>query len=76
MIHRKNCGMELFTGDMLGDSLEDNLETASFDGKNWSNPKHGGGSISGRFIKCRRRCPAHPKPSAGPTTYRDLRLYL
>ena len=31
--------------------LEDNLATASFDGKQWSNPNHGGGCAAGHFIK-------------------------
>jgi carbonic anhydrase len=31
--------------------LDDNLATASFDGKNWSNPQHGGGCTAGHFIK-------------------------
>src|SRR3954449_4331136 len=41
VIHHTNCGMELFTGEVMADLLDDNLETASFDGKSWSNPKHG-----------------------------------
>src|ERR1700727_2920043 len=44
VIHHTDCGMQLFTGEIIADLLEDNLETASFDGKVWSNPKHGGGS--------------------------------
>lgn len=51
VIHHTNCGMELFTDEAIGDLLEDNLETASFDGKAWSNPKHGGGNPAGHFIK-------------------------
>jgi hypothetical protein len=39
VIHHTNCGMELFTDDVMGDLLDDNLETANFDGKAWSNPK-------------------------------------
>jgi carbonic anhydrase len=31
--------------------LADSLDTAAFDGKTWSNPKHGGGDPSGLFIK-------------------------
>jgi len=50
VIHHTNCGMELFTNEVMGNLLEDNLETAQFDGKNWSNPKHGGGSVAGRFV--------------------------
>lgn len=51
VIHHTDCGMELFTDAIIGDLLEDNLETASFDGKAWSNPKHGGGNPAGQFIK-------------------------
>src|SRR4051794_30060833 len=43
VIHHTNCGMELFTGEIIGGLLEDNLETGRFDGKNWSKPKKGGG---------------------------------
>jgi len=50
VIHHSDCGMQLFTGEIIGDLLEDNLETAQFDGKAWSNPKHGGGSIAGHFV--------------------------
>ena len=51
VIHHTNCGMELFTDDVMGDLLADNLETAHFDGEVWSNPKHGHGSSSGEFVK-------------------------
>jgi len=32
VIHHTNCGMELFTDDVIGDLLADSLETAKFDG--------------------------------------------
>jgi len=51
VIHHTNCGMELFSDEVIGDLLEDNLETANFDGEKWSNPKHGHGSAHGHFIK-------------------------
>lgn len=51
VVHHTNCGMELFTDAVIGDLLEDNLETASFDGNAWTNPKHGGGNPAGQFIK-------------------------
>jgi carbonic anhydrase len=51
VIHHTNCGMELFTDDVIGDLLADNLETAKFDGKTWSNPNHGHGASAGQFIK-------------------------
>ena len=50
VVHHTNCGMELFNNEIMGGLLEDNLETANFDGKAWSNPKHGGGSVHGHFI--------------------------
>ena len=43
--------MELFTDDVIGDLLADSLETAKFDGKAWSNPKHGHGASAGQFVK-------------------------
>jgi carbonic anhydrase len=51
VIHHTNCGMELFSDEVIADLLEDSLETASFDGKAWSNPKHGHGSSHGHFVK-------------------------
>ncbi|MCJ2056234.1 carbonic anhydrase [Methylobacterium sp. J-048] len=50
VIHHTNCGMELFTDAVIGDLLEDSLETAQFDGSTWSNPRHGGGSPEGRSV--------------------------
>src|SRR3984957_14083942 len=51
VIHHTNCGMELFSDGVIGDLLDNNLETANFDGKLWSNPTHGSGASAGRFIK-------------------------
>ena len=51
VIHHTNCGMELFSDEIIADLLEDSLATASFDGKKWSNPHHGGGHAAGHFIK-------------------------
>ncbi len=51
VVHHTNCGMELFTDDIMGDLLAGSLETASFDGATWSNPRAGGGSPAGRFVK-------------------------
>ena len=50
VIHHTECGMQLFTGEIIAGLLEDSLETASFDGKVWSNPKHGGGSKAGHDV--------------------------
>jgi carbonic anhydrase len=51
VVHHTNCGMELFSDDVMASLLEDNLTTASFDGKTWGNPQHGGGCVDGHFIK-------------------------
>jgi carbonic anhydrase len=51
VIHHTNCGMELFADEIIADLLEDDLGTASFDGKAWSNPHHHGGHAAGHFIK-------------------------
>ena len=51
VVHHTNCGMELFSDDVMAELLEDDLATASFDGKKWSNPHHRGGHTAGHFIK-------------------------
>jgi carbonic anhydrase len=51
VIHHTNCGMELFADEVIADLLEDDLGTASYDGKKWSNPYHHGGHAAGQFIK-------------------------
>jgi carbonic anhydrase len=50
VIHHSDCGMQLFTNEIIGDLLADDLGTAEFDGKQWSNPKHTGGSVAGKFV--------------------------
>lgn len=51
VVHHTDCGMELFSDEVISDLLDDSLATASFDGKQWSNPQHGGGCSAGHFIK-------------------------
>lgn len=51
VVHHTNCGMELFSDEIMADLLDDSLATAAFDGANWSNPKHGGGCSGGHFLK-------------------------
>jgi carbonic anhydrase len=51
VIHHTNCGMELFSDEIIADLLEDDLSTAAFDGKKWANPHHKGGHAAGHFIK-------------------------
>jgi carbonic anhydrase len=50
VIHHSDCGMQLFTNEIIADLLEDDLGTAQFDGTKWSNPKHSGGSVAGHFV--------------------------
>jgi carbonic anhydrase len=40
VVHHTNCGMELFSDEIIADLLEDDLGTAAFDGKKWANPRH------------------------------------
>ena len=51
VIHHTDCGIELFSDGVMADLLEDDLGTAAFDGKKWSNPHHRGGHAAGHFIK-------------------------
>jgi carbonic anhydrase len=50
VIHHTNCGMELFTDEVIRGLLSQSLATASFDGKQWKDPAGGGGSHAGDFI--------------------------
>ncbi|MGL3211244.1 carbonic anhydrase [Bradyrhizobium sp. BR 1433] len=50
VVHHSDCGMQLFTNEVISDLLADDLGTAQFDGKKWSNPKHEGGSVAGKFV--------------------------
>jgi carbonic anhydrase len=50
VIHHTNCGMLLFTDDVMRDLLAQSLATASFDGKLWTSPKGSDGSHAGDFI--------------------------
>ena len=47
VIHHSNCGMELFTDDVIADLLDDDLGTAKFDGKTWANPQHAVATLPG-----------------------------
>src|SRR5262245_43266184 len=50
VIHHTNCGMLLFTDDVMRGLLAQSLATASFDGKVWTDPKGSDGSRAGDFI--------------------------
>jgi carbonic anhydrase len=50
VIHHTNCGMELFTDDIMRDLLASSLKTATFDGKVWKDTGAGPGSTEGQFV--------------------------
>ncbi|MCS5587994.1 MAG: carbonic anhydrase [Porticoccaceae bacterium] len=39
VIHHTNCGMSMIADQVIGELLADDLETAEFDGQQWSNPQ-------------------------------------
>ena len=51
VIHHTDCGMLLFTDEIIGELLEQSLETATIDGQGWHDHGHGPGSVNGRFVK-------------------------
>src|SRR6202171_3212504 len=51
VIHHTDCGMELFTDDIIASLLEKSLETASIDSSGWHDVGKGPGSVAGKFIK-------------------------
>jgi carbonic anhydrase len=51
VVHHTNCGMELFTDEIMGDLLATSLATARFAEGQWSNPAQESGSPAGRFVK-------------------------
>jgi carbonic anhydrase len=50
VIHHTNCGMELFTDEIMRGLLASSLKTASHDGKEWKDTGPGPGSRQGDFI--------------------------
>ena len=50
VIHHSNCGMELFTDEIIRGLLASSLKTSSYDGKRWTDPGAGTGSRQGDFI--------------------------
>jgi carbonic anhydrase len=55
VIHHTDCGMELFTNDIMADLLAGSLDTAQVDASGWRNPAGApaagaAGSTDGRFI--------------------------
>lgn len=51
VIHHTNCGMELFTDDVMSDLLQKSLKTATLDGKTWKDVGQGPGSVHGRYVR-------------------------
>jgi carbonic anhydrase len=51
VIHHTDCGMELFTDDVIASLLEKSLETAKVDSTGWHDVGTGPGSVAGKFIK-------------------------
>jgi carbonic anhydrase len=50
VIHHTDCGMELFTDDIMRDLLTKSLKTAAIDEKGWRNVEESGGSHEGLHI--------------------------
>jgi carbonic anhydrase len=50
VIHHSNCGMELFTDEVLAGLLTQSLETASFEKGQWKDTGAGPGSREGEYI--------------------------
>ena len=50
VIHHTNCGMELFSDEIMRDLLASSLKTATFDGTRWRDSGEGAGSGEGQFI--------------------------
>ncbi|MBC7977657.1 MAG: carbonic anhydrase [Myxococcales bacterium] len=50
VIHHTNCGMELFTDEIIRGLLSQSLATAAFDGTQWRDPGGADGSHAGDFI--------------------------
>jgi carbonic anhydrase len=50
VIHHTNCGMELFTNEIMGDLLSKSLKTASIDESGWHDCCEGPGCTEGKYI--------------------------
>lgn len=50
VIHHTNCGMELFTNDIMRGLLASSLKTATIDDKGWHDSGQGPGSTEGTYI--------------------------
>jgi carbonic anhydrase len=50
VIHHSDCGMELFTNEVMSGLLHSSLETATIDAHGWHDHGHGPGSAEGKYI--------------------------
>jgi len=50
VIHHTNCGMELFTNEIMSDLLGSSLKTASIDASGWHDHGEGPGCTEGKYI--------------------------
>jgi carbonic anhydrase len=50
VVHHTDCGMELFTNEIMGDLLSSSLKTASIDASGWHDSGQGPGCTDGKFI--------------------------
>ena len=50
VVHHTDCGMALFTNEIMGDLLASSLRTASVDETGWKDSGEGPGSTEGRYI--------------------------
>lgn len=51
VIHHTDCGMQLFTDEVISGLLEKSLKTSSIDSSGWHDHGKGPGSSAGHFIK-------------------------
>ena len=50
VVHHTDCGMELFTNEIMGNLLASSLKTASIDASGWHDCGQGPGCTDGKFI--------------------------
>ena len=50
VIHHTDCGMALFTSDIISGLLETSLETAEITASGWQNKSTNGGSVAAKYI--------------------------
>jgi len=51
VIHHTDCGMQLFTDEVMAGLLDKSLDTATIDAQGWHDHGRGPGSVHGHFIK-------------------------